>query len=252
MAWAWFALLVPVVTVLLGVVVMRRSLRRGGGPGGYNEATGTVFQAVGALYAVLLAFIVVNEWNSLQEASANTFEEANHLGALYWDARALPAEVGRELEATTQQYARVVIAKEWPLLGDGGYNPEATELVYRMRDQINALPTEDPRTQLVFEHSLSTVNDLAAARRERLSQSGHNVPTVLWIALAVGAMVTVGFTFFLGLPKFWTQLLLVGSLTVLVVLSLALVMMLDQPFVGSIAVQPEAFEIFLRGLPPQR
>ncbi|GAB2690172.1 bestrophin-like domain [Nocardia thraciensis] len=252
MAWAWFALLVPAITVVLGVVVMWRARRRGRNPGGYNEAAGTVFQAVGALYAVLLAFIVVNEWNSLQEASTNTFEEANHLGALYWDARALPPEVGRDLEATTQQYARVVVAKEWPLLGDGGYSPEATALVYRMRDEINALPTDSPRTQLVFEHSLATVNDLAAARRERLSQSGHNVPTVLWIAMAVGAVVTVGFTFFFGLPKFWTQLLLVGALAVLVVLSLGLIMMLDQPFVGSIAVQPEAFEIFLRGLPAQR
>ncbi|MBB5917461.1 hypothetical protein BJY24_006373 [Nocardia transvalensis] len=251
MSWAWVAMFVPVLTVVAGVVVLRRSLRRGA-PTDHNEVAGTVFQAIGALYAVLLAFIVVNEWNSLQEASTNTFTEANHLGSLYWDARALPPEVGRDLEATTQEYARVVIGTEWPLLGDGGYSPEATRLVYRMRDEINALPTDTPRSQAVFENSLSTVNDLAAARRERLSQSGHNVPTVLWIALAVGAAVTVGFTFVFSLPKFWTHLLLGGSLAVLVVLSLGLIMTLDQPFVGAIAVEPDAFEIFLRGLPPQR
>ncbi|WP_194835392.1 DUF4239 domain-containing protein [Nocardia sp. XZ_19_369] len=251
MSLATIAMLVPVVTVLGGVVVIRRSLQRGT-PAEHNDVAGTVFQTVGGLYAVLLAFVVVNEWNSLQEAKRNTFTEANELGALYWNTRALPPQAGRDLEATTKQYARVVIDKEWPGLGRGEYSPEATELVYRMRDQINALPTDTPLTHSIYEHSLSTVNDLAAARRERLSQSGHNVPTVLWIGLALGAAVTVGFIFVFGLPKFWTHLMLGSSLAALIVLVMALIAVLDQPFQGHIAVEPQALEIFLRDLPPQR
>nr|WP_246461989.1 DUF4239 domain-containing protein [Nocardia transvalensis] len=218
----------------------------------HNDVAGSVFQGIGGLYAVLLAFIVVNEWNSLQEASTNTFAEANDLGALYWDARALPPDLGRDLEATTKQYARVVIDQEWPLLGDGGYSPRATELVYRMRDEINALPADSPRAQSVFEHALTKVNDLESARRERLSENGHNVSATLWVALAVGAVVTVGFTFLFGLPRFWSHLMIAGSLATLVALALILILMLDQPFAGVMAVEPEAFDIFLRGLPPQR
>ncbi|WP_330181535.1 DUF4239 domain-containing protein [Nocardia sp. NBC_01503] len=251
MSWASFAMIVPVLTVAGGIPLLRRSLRRGA-PSDHNEVAGLVFQVIGALYAVLLAFVVVNEWNSLQEARGNTFSEANELGALYWNTRALPPEFGRDLEATTKQYARVVIDKEWPRLARGEYSPEATALVYRMREQINALPSDTPSSQSVYEHSLSTVNDLAAARRERLSQSGHNVPPALWMALALGAVVTVGFTFVFGLPKFWTHLLLGSSLAVLIMLVMALIQMLDQPFAGSIAVQPDAFEIFLRDLPAQR
>ncbi|GAB0102745.1 hypothetical protein JMUB6875_17150 [Nocardia sp. JMUB6875] len=211
-----------------------------------------VFQTVGALYTVLLAFVVVTEWTSLQDARNNTFTEANQLAALYWNARALPPEAGRDLEATTQRYARVVIDDEWPLLSRGEHSPEATELVYRMRAEINALPSDDPHAQSIYDHSLSTINDLAAARRERLSQSGHNVPSALWLALALGAAVTVGFTFVFGLSKFWAHLLLASALAILVLLVLALIQLLDEPFSGSIAVDPDAFEIFLRGLPPQR
>ncbi|WP_024804086.1 DUF4239 domain-containing protein [Nocardia sp. BMG51109] len=251
MWWAWVALFVPAITMAAGAIVMRRWLRYGA-PAEHNNVAGTLFQTIGALYAVLLAFIVVNEWTSLEEAKANIFTEANELGALYWDARALPPELGRALEATTQRYARVVIDTEWQELGRGGYSTEATELVYRMRDEINALPSDNPRVRSVFEHSLATVNELEAARRERLSQTGHNVPTVMWIVLAVGALVTVGFTFVFDLPRFWMHLLLVGSLTSLIVLSLSLILILDQPFVGAVAVSPDAFEIFLRGLPAQR
>ncbi|MEC3917945.1 bestrophin-like domain [Nocardia sp. CDC160] len=251
MSWASFAMLAPAIMVVGGVFALRRSVRNGAHDE-HNEVAGMVFQTVGALYAVLLAFVVVSEWTSLQDARNNTFTEANQLGALYWNARALPAEAGRDLEATTQRYARVVIDQEWPLLGHGGYSAEATDLVYRMREEINALPADDPHAQAIFDHSLSTVNDLASARRERLSQSGHNVPPALWLALAVGAAVTVAFTFVFGLNNFRAHLLLGSALAVLVILVLALIQMLDQPFAGAIAVDPEAFEIFLRGLPPQR
>ncbi|MBB5917462.1 fumarate reductase subunit D [Nocardia transvalensis] len=249
MVWAWTAVFIPAIVLIVGATVLRRWMKRGAE---HNDVAGSVFQGIGGLYAVLLAFIVVNEWNSLQEASTNTFAEANDLGALYWDARALPPDLGRDLEATTKQYARVVIDQEWPLLGDGGYSPRATELVYRMRDEINALPADSPRAQSVFEHALTKVNDLESARRERLSENGHNVSATLWVALAVGAVVTVGFTFLFGLPRFWSHLMIAGSLATLVALALILILMLDQPFAGVMAVEPEAFDIFLRGLPPQR
>ncbi|MEC3953232.1 DUF4239 domain-containing protein [Nocardia sp. CDC153] len=251
MSWASFAMLAPALMVIGGVFALRWSVRKGAHDE-HNEVAGMVFQTVGALYAVLLAFVVVSEWTSLQDARNNTFTEANQLGTLYWNARALPPEAGRDLEATTQRYARVVIDQEWPLLADGGYSPEATELVYRMRADINALPVGDAHAQAVYEHSLSTVNDLAAARRERLSQSGHNVPSALWLALAIGAAVTVGFTFVFGLSNFRAHVALGSALAVLVILVLALIQALDQPFAGTIAVDPDAFEIFLRGLPPQR
>lgn len=251
----WGTLGVVIVVVMLavaGLVAMVQKLMPHHTRVEHNEVAGSAFQVLGGLYAVLLAFIVVNEWSSLQAASNNTFTEANDLGALYWNARALPPDAGRDLERTTKQYAQVVIDDEWPLLADRGYSVEATNLVYKMRDEINALPIDTPREQSVFDHSLSGVNDLAAARRERLSESGNNVPLILWIALGLGAVVTVGFTFLFGLSKFWSHLLIAGPLTVLVVLGMVLIYLLNQPFAGAIAVHPDAFEIFLRGLPAQR
>lgn len=218
----------------------------------HNDVAGFVYAVLGVLYAVVLGFVVVNEWESMGEADRNTFTEADELAAVYWDARAMPADVGRDLEASTKQYARTVVDVEWPLLNNGGYSPQATDLVYRMRDEINALPTDSAREQTLFDQSLHHVDALSAARRQRLSESGDRIPSILWVALIAGALLTIGYTFLFGLSKFLSHFVIAAPLAVMVALAFVVINMLDHPFVGAIAVHPDAYEIFLRGLPAQR
>src|ERR1700749_1227264 len=75
----------------------------------HNDVAGFVYAVLGVLYAVMLGFVVVNEWESLETVKSNTFTEANELGALYWNSRALPPAEGRALEKTTKDYANTVI-----------------------------------------------------------------------------------------------------------------------------------------------
>ncbi len=63
----------------------------------------------------------------------------------------------------------------------------------------------------------------------------------MWIVLIVGAYVTVGFTYLFGFDQTSMQQLMIGGLSFLIGLVLFLIVALDYPFRGSIAVQPEAF-----------
>jgi Protein of unknown function (DUF4239) len=218
----------------------------------HNDVAGFVYAVLGALYAVLLAFVVVDQWDNMETAKRNTFTEANELGALYWNARALPPAQGRDLERTTKQYATTVIDTEWPLLENGASSQTATNLVYTMRDEINAMPTGTPREQTIFDQSLSHVNGLEAARRQRLSESTDTLPPVLWVSLLVGSVLTVGFAFLFGLSNFVSHLLIAAPLGILVVMVLIVIDQLNHPFGGVVAVGPDAFHIFLSRLPAQR
>lgn len=218
----------------------------------HNDVAGFVYAVLGVLYAVMLAFVVVNEWTNLETAKSNTFTEANELGSLYWNSRALPPDQGRALEHTTRDYAEVVIDREWPLLTNGESSPDATKLVYAMRDEINAMPTDTPREQTIFQQSLDHVNNLAAARRQRLSESSESVPTILWVALLMGSVLTVGYSFLFGLANFWSHLLIAIPLGMLVVTALIVIDQLNHPFGGVVAVGPESFHIFLSRLPALR
>jgi hypothetical protein len=218
----------------------------------HNDVAGFVYAVLGVLYAVMLGFVVVNEWESLEAVKSNTFTEANELGSLYWNARALPPAEGRALEKTTKDYANAVIDSEWSMMADGKSSAAATQLVYTMRDEINAIPTNTPRDQTIFDQSLTHVNNLAAARRARINESSESVPAILWVVLIIGSVLTVGYSFLFGLANFWSHVLIAAPLGVMAVLALIVIDQLNHPFGGMIAVSPDAFHIFLDRLPAQR
>ena len=73
----------------------------------------------------------------------------------------------------------------------------------------------------------------------------ESLPTVLWVVLIVGGMVTVGFAYLFGLEDTGAHMLMVASLAGVIALVLFTIGVLDHPFSGSARVGPEAFELVL-------
>lgn len=218
----------------------------------HNDVAGFIFAAVGVLYAVLLAFVVIAVWENHATARESTFKEADELAGLYWVSRELPLPLGAELEKQTLEYAKTVMHKEWPLMSDHRSSPEATQLVYKLREGVMTYHPNGPREEILAERAVSHLENMASARRERLNQVGEEVPTLLWIALLAGAVLTVGFTFLFGLSNTFTHTLMVLMLTGLVVVSLVVIKEMDFPYNGVTKIHPTAFEVFLDRLPPPR
>ncbi|MFC5908902.1 DUF4239 domain-containing protein [Streptacidiphilus monticola] len=218
----------------------------------HNDVAGFIFAAVGVLYAVLLAFVVIAVWENLDSARQTTFKEANALAGVYWISRDLPIEVGGPLERQTLEYAQTVETKEWPLMSSHRSSPAATQLVYAMRSTVFGFHPENEQQNVLYEHAVSHVEELASERRERLNQIDDQVPTILWIALLAGGLLTVGFTYLFGLSNTLVHGLMVLTLTALVAVSLILIKEMDYPFSGVTAIKPTAFEVFLSRLPPPR
>ncbi|UGQ10881.1 DUF4239 domain-containing protein [Yinghuangia sp. ASG 101] len=218
----------------------------------HNDVAGFIFAAVGVLYAMLLAFVVIAVWENHSAARESTFQEADELAGLYWVSRELPMPLGGRLEQQTIDYAETVMHKEWPLMAEHHSSPEATRLVYELREGIMAYHANGPREELLYDRAVTHLENLASARRERLNQVGEEVPTLLWTALIAGAVITIGFTFLFGLSNTFTHTLMVLMLTGLVVVSLVVIREMDFPFNGATKVDPTAFEVFLDRLPPPR
>jgi hypothetical protein len=218
----------------------------------HNDVAGFIFAAVGVMYAVLLAFVVIAVWQNLDSARQTTFKEADALAGVYWISRELPLPLGSQLEHNTLEYAKTVQDTEWPLMSQHHSSPQATKLVYAMRSEVLSFTPSDPRQQVLFEHAVSHVEELASERRERLTEVDDSVPTIMWVALIAGGLLTVGFTYLFGLSNTLAHGLMVLTLTALVVVSLLLIKEMDFPFTGVTRVEPTAFEVFLNRLPPPR
>jgi membrane-bound ClpP family serine protease len=218
----------------------------------HNDVAGFIFAAVGVLYAVLLAFVVIAVWDNNDAARKTTFKEADSLAGIYWISRQLPAPLGPQLERHTLDYARMVKDTEWPLMSHHESSPAATDLVYQMRSDVFAIQASNDQQRVLYDHAVSHLENLASERRSRLSQVDEDVPPLLWAALIIGGVLTVGFTFLFGLSNSFSHGLMVLALSGLVVISLIVIKEMDFPFAGVTAVKPTAFDVFLNRLPTPR
>jgi hypothetical protein len=218
----------------------------------HNDVAGYIFTTVGVLYAVLLAFVVVAVWGNINTAQGTTYSEANQLANVYWISRSLPLPEGATIEKLTLTYAHTVIGDEWSLMADRQSSPAATALLYQIRSDVFNFHPKNEQQTVLYEQAVTNVNGLAEARRDRLDALNDIIPAVLWIALIVGAAVTVAFCFLFGLGNKFAHAGMVAVLAGMIALSLLLIKDMEYPFGHNALVSPAAFQVFLDRLPPPR
>ena len=85
----------------------------------HNDVAGFIYAALGVIYAVLLALVVIAVWEEYRAASETVEQEANALAEIFWLAHRLPEPEGSHLQELARSYALEVVDKEWPLMAQG-------------------------------------------------------------------------------------------------------------------------------------
>ena len=219
----------------------------------HNDVAGFIYAALGVIYAVLLALVVIAVWEEFGRARVTVESEANALAEIFWLAHQRPEPEGPHLQELARSYAEVVVEEEWPLMQQGRAplmeQTQTTPRGWVLIDDIRStLQGYEPRTeagQELYAQGLDQVQRLADARRTRLVQAEEGIPSVLWVVLIVGGMVTVGFSYLFGLANTWAHRLMVVSLAGVIALVLFTISAMDYPFSGGARIGTEAFELVL-------
>jgi len=213
-----------------------------------NDFTGAVVAVIGTTYAVILAFMLSGVWTQFQQAQGNAEQEANSLVNIWRLSENVDPDAGRQVRALCQQYAQVVLTAEWPAMhGQQALPKENSGIINQLwklagQDQAHAGSTSIASYQLVEE-----LRQLTEYRRIRIMQSREGLPGILRAVLVLGGIITVSAACFFGVPNFRFHVLQVVVLTFLISLVLVAIADIDRPYQGSVAVQPDAFELALRG-----
>src|SRR5829696_8880517 len=168
----------------------------------HNDVAGFIYAALGVIYAVLLALVVISVWEEYQAANETVEQEANATAEIFWLGHQLPKPVGPHIQELARSYAREVVHKEWPLMARGQQpeleQEEGTTSGWNLIDDIRAsIQGFEPRTkgeEQLYSKGLDDVENLANARRMRLVASEEGIPGVLWSVLIFGGIAAVGFT----------------------------------------------------------
>lgn len=209
----------------------------------HNDRAGFILAVVGVIYAVLLAFVAIGVWDRYQQAETRSYEEAGAIATVYRDADSFTA--APRLRTLLRQYVRSVIQVEWPRMQSGQRSEFASALLEDADRQVRALPANSPRLANIQAQMLAAMDTALADREMRLTVYDRGINGIIWFVLIVGAVVTVAFTYLFGFDRTLMQLLMIGSLSVVIALDLYLIVALDYPFRGGISVEPEAFRVLL-------
>lgn len=244
-----FVVLVGATTVSVATMLF---VRRGAPEGSYfkdgDRASG-VFGVLATGFSVLLGFIIFLAFTSYDDSRTGAEQEALVVGQQVETAQFLPHPASQELTGQLVCYARYVVYKAWPqmeanTLGDA-MNPWAVSLFRTLR----TVQPQSNSEQAAYSKWLDQTSDREAARSDRIHGAVGVIPTPLWIVLFfISGVIFLYMLFFADSGEGpFTQAMLMGSVTSVIVLMLLLLHFLDTPFhTGVGGLKPVAMQRTLR------
>ena len=219
----------------------------------HNDVAGFIYAALGVIYAVLLALVVIAVWEQYQAASETVEQEANATAEIFWLAHRLPEPRGSHIQELCRSYAEELVHKEYPLMEQGKAplmtQVRGTPAGWIIIDDIRAsLQDYEPHTKAeeqLYAEGLDQIAELNDARRMRLVAAEEGIPGVLWAVLIFGGVAAIGFTYLFGMENTWAHRLMVLTLAAVIGLVLFTIGALEHPFSGGARIGTGAFDLIL-------
>lgn len=211
-----------------------------------HEVGGFLFNALGLIYAVLIAFVVFATWEDYNSARENCDNEADVIQSLFLNSEGLPEEFQPVVRKEILEYLKMVIEKDWPLLANGDDNPKSREQlmeIWRTYNKIEDLDTD--KEQIFFSESLDKLNQITEYRRQRILNAQNHIPVVIWTVIIIGALTSIGFSLFFGTRSLLVQATMTTLFALTNTIVILMIMALDHPFTGDIKISTDAYEQIL-------
>jgi Protein of unknown function (DUF4239) len=208
------------------------------------------FDFLGIAFAILLGFVVLQAYDSYNDAKRGAEQEAQAVLELTRTASAFTPEEDERLEGMLVCYGRAVIEQGWPAMRDGGEgSPVVTDWGRRFREAAFEVRVRTPVQEAAFLQLLMEQDRRIEGRRMRLAEAVRVTPPPMWFVLILGASLTVGWIV-LGANRrgsFVVQAGAVASVAAMATATLLLVWFLDHPFEDeSGSIRPIEMEEVLR------
>jgi len=243
MSTLFFAIVFIGGAVLYGVggVFVGRRLTHRHVAEGHNDVLVPVFLTAGVIYAVLLGFTVIAEWEFYDAAKTNTAEEAALLVPLYRQTRVMEEGKGGEMRHLIRTYAEHVVTG-WEGFAHGARNTNAGAATNEIIRVFSTMVPASKARELVAAQFLQNFSQMVFKRNKRYAHAAETLSPLMWMGIIIGGLVTIGFTFIVYMERAWPHVAAVGVLSALIGLLLFVAALFSRPFHGSLGIDPAPFE----------
>jgi Protein of unknown function (DUF4239) len=211
-----------------------------------HEVAGFTFGVLGAFYGLLLAFVIVAAWQRFDRANENVQEEGVALISLYRLSKGFSAPTSGDMRRAIRAYTHRLIDVEWPAMRNSRFAA--------IDDSTGTLPLwqivatykpEDSRRSLLVDKSFDQLSMLTEETSLRYLYSKESLPSVVWLVIYAGLLITIGFSYFFGLETFLSQALMCAIFSALLGLTILAIQELAHPYQGSVIVSAQPLQYAL-------
>jgi hypothetical protein len=252
--WIVIILLAVNAATIGAMLLVRRRAPEGSYFKDGDRASG-VFGVLAGGFAIFAGFIIFLAFTTYDQSRSGGEAEALTVIQQFETAQLMPPAMRDRLTGEIVCYGRSVVHQEWPQMEDGRggdtINPWSIAL-------FRSLRLVDPKAaseQSAYDKWLDQTSDREEGRRDRLHGAEGIIPTSIWLVLSVIAGVVFAFMLFFADSGegVGAQAMLMGSATTVIVLTLAAINALDNPYREGVGqIKPVAMERSLRILDSAR
>ncbi|MGY4967369.1 bestrophin-like domain [Streptomyces sp. 900105245] len=245
LTWPPLALLIALLSGFLliaaaGATICRK-LRNDGDTTPSGETIALILSIYGAIYGVLLAFVVVIAWDDLNKAEDQVDAESASLAAVVRDADFLPADVRNHIATDMKKYLDHILNTEWVEMKQGRVPSASNSYLDGMLTTLKGYKPNSEREVADYERIRADLTTAIARHRDRIAYSDEQLPPLLQYFIFGGAISVILLACWYRPKDRLDQLILLTSICVLLASSLLIVLGLNHPFTGDISVAPDAY-----------
>ena len=247
-AWAIFPLFAVGALLLMVALdgILRRHLISADARARCGPSAATTLQALATIYAVLVAFVIVDEYTQLRSAQSFVSNQAAQLSVITENSRNLPARDGEPIRAAALHYARVVVRIGLPKVENSGQPSRASDQAFEgIFAVVNRLEPQTESDRAAYDQILDALTNMAQNRTNIVNSAHATVPDPLIIILSLLVVAILAVATLMDTRHRRAHLFILAMLAISLSTTLALVAALDYPTRGFIRIDGGPISSFL-------
>lgn len=199
-----------------------------------------------AIFGLMVAFSAAGIWNDSLSARNAVQREADAVENVFVLAAGLPDDVLTAVRDNLKKYVKSVRATDWPAMANGArledpvfdvsesFLIQTIDLLSRQQQQLRANAALAPLLDQLLE--------VRHARLARLASSNTGITWAQWIAIMIISTTALTAIALCNSHSFRMQIAATHLFVLVVSAAYFVILAHERPFIGTIAVQPLAFE----------